>query len=386
MITYITNLNFKKNIWLILFLKKSIILTKKAIGKYTLPQQYEYLNFYLFYFYFFKKINQFFFNYLKIKTLVVKNDLFKIIKFVNNKIFIIKFEPTTFTFNINNYSLKKNKLTKKKFILFLFFNNARFCIYKKYNDLFNLNVKEPLFETTLFKKINQTLDYITHSKQSFSIPNTLWSKTFLDDSVRKVLGDKDEATELNLKNLYKKKYFVFLNRYLINFLQFLFKIRIHLSFKKLWFIPNSLENLYNYDFIVYTIKKHSKKLKNIKFIQTFVKVLWVAMKIKDSKFFLSWLIYRAELMFFKLHKFIPYLLNIVFKYFSKVFFLKTNTKGVFFSMRGKISLAGDSKKKTIFVKYGKHSTSQKNLNLNIVHDQIKTETGVLGVTLGLFFN
>ena len=55
-------------------------------------------------------------------------------------------------------------------------------------------------------------------------------------------------------------------------------------------------------------------------------------------------------------------------------------------MRGKISLAGDSKKKTIFVKYGKHSTSQKNLNLNIVHDQIKTETGVLGVTLGLFFN
>ena len=345
MITYITNLNFKKNIWLILFLKKSIILTNKAIGKYTLPQQYEYLNFYLFYFYFFKKINQFFFNYLKIKTLVVKNDLFKIIKFVNNKIFIIKFEPTTFTFNINNYSLKKNKLTKKKFILFLFFNNARFCIYKKYNDLFNLNVKEPLFETTLFKKINQTLDYITHSKQSFSIPNTLWSKTFLDDSVRKVLGDKDEATELNLKNLYKKKYFVFLNRYLINFLQFLFKIRIHLSFKKLWFIPNSLENLYNYDFIVYTIKKHSKKLKNIKFIQTFVKVLWVAMKIKDSKFFLSWLIYRAELMFFKLHKFIPYLLNIVFKYFSKVFFFKTNTKGVFFSMRGKISLAGDSKKK-----------------------------------------
>ena len=147
-----------------------------------------------------------------------------------------------------------------------------------------------------------------------------------------------------------------------------------------------MENLYNYDFIVYTIKKHSKKLKNIKFIQTFVKVLWVAMKIKDSKFFLSWLIYRAELMFFKLHKFIPYLLNIVFKYFSKVFFFKTNTKGVFFSMRGKISLAGDSKKKTIFVKYGKHSTSQKNLNLNIVHDQIKTETGVLGVTLGLFFN
>ena len=54
-------------------------------------------------------------------------------------------------------------------------------------------------------------------------------------------------------------------------------------------------------------------------------------------------------------------------------------------MSGKISLAGDSKKKNVFVKYGKHSTSQKNLNLNIVNNQIKTETGVLGVNFGLFF-
>ena len=90
-------------------------------------------------------------------------------------------------------------------------------------------------------------------------------------------------------------------------------------------------------------------------------------------------------MFYKLHKYIPYLLNIIFKYFSKIFFQKTHSLGIFFSLRGKISLSGDSKKKNVFVKYGKHSSSQKNLNLNLSIDQIKTATGVLGVTFGIFF-
>jgi hypothetical protein len=108
-----------------------------------------------------------------VKTLAIENDLFKIIKSLHNKIFFVKSEYKPFSFNINNSSLKKNKLTKKKFILSLLFNNVRFCIFKKHNNFFNLTVKSSSFEIKLFKKINQTLDYITHSKKSGVIPNTL---------------------------------------------------------------------------------------------------------------------------------------------------------------------------------------------------------------------
>ena len=109
------------------------------------------------------------------------------------------------------------------------------------------------------------------------------------------------------------------------------------------------------------------------------------MKIKDSNFFLKWFCYRVELLFFKFHKNIPYLINIIFKNFHKRLFSQTSTKGVFFSLRGKISVTGDAKKRHTYVKYGKHSSSTKNLRLSLSKSQIKTKTGVMGVTFNLFF-
>ena len=109
------------------------------------------------------------------------------------------------------------------------------------------------------------------------------------------------------------------------------------------------------------------------------------MKMKDSTFFLKWFCYRVELLFFKLHKNIPYLLNIVFKQFSKKLFKQTQTLGMFFSMRGKISVSGDAKKRHVYVKYGKHSSSSKELRVSLSRSQVKTKTGVTGVAFGIFF-
>ena len=109
------------------------------------------------------------------------------------------------------------------------------------------------------------------------------------------------------------------------------------------------------------------------------------MKMKDSSFFLKWFCYRVELFFFKLHKNIPYLMNVIFKQFSKKLFKQTNTSGIFFSLRGKISVTGDSKKRHVYVKYGKHSSSSKELKLSVSKSQIKTKTGVMGVVFSIFF-
>lgn len=109
------------------------------------------------------------------------------------------------------------------------------------------------------------------------------------------------------------------------------------------------------------------------------------MKIKDSNFFLKWFCYRIELLFFKLHKNVPYLINIIFKNFYTRLFPQTNIKGMFFSLRGKISVTGDAKKRHVYVKYGKHSSTSKSLKISLAKSQIKTKTGVMGVNFNLFF-
>jgi hypothetical protein len=92
-----------------------------------------------------------------------------------------------------------------------------------------------------------------------------------------------------------------------------------------------------------------------------------------------------ELLLYKFHRFIPYLLNIIFKKFHNLLFKQTNAKGIFFSLRGKISVTGNSKKRHIDVKSGVHSSTSKNLKISLTKSFIRTQTGVMGVTFSIFF-
>ena len=92
-----------------------------------------------------------------------------------------------------------------------------------------------------------------------------------------------------------------------------------------------------------------------------------------------------EFFFYKNHRYVPYMLNIILTRFSKILFKQTNIKGIFFSLRGKISVTGDSKKRHSDIKYGNHSSSSKNLNISLSKSFIRTKTGVMGVSFAIFF-
>ena len=74
---------------------------------------------------------------------------------------------------------------------------------------------------------------ITHKKLNFSNAqlkkNSININIFNLTRVDRLLTNNDEIKS----NIFRGKYFSFLNKFLINFLQFLFNMRIHLSFKKL---------------------------------------------------------------------------------------------------------------------------------------------------------
>lgn len=184
---------------------------------------------------------------------------------------------------------------------------------------------------------------------------------------------------------FKKKYFFFLNKFLLNFFQFLFNIKIYLVFKKLNTLIKYIKVKKKFVFNIIQIKKHVKKIRNFKFINNLYKILWLSLKIKDSNFFLKWFTYRMELLLYRFHRYIPYLLNIIFKKFHNLLFKQTNSKGIFFSLRGKISVTGNSKKRHIDVKSGVHSSTSKNLKISLTKSFIRTQTGVMGVTFSIFF-
>lgn len=86
-----------------------------------------------------------------------------------------------------------------------------------------------------------------------------------------------------------------------------------------------------------------------------------------------------------MHKYVPYLLLVILKKFKKTIFRRTKTLGLAFSLRGKISVTGDSKKRHSDVVTGNYSNANKSVKLSLGKSSIRTKTGVVGVTFGIYF-
>ena len=71
-------------------------------------------------------------------------------------------------------------------------------------------------------------------------------------------------------------------------------------------------------------------------------------------------------------------------YFSIVF-KRLNVRGLKIKLKGKISVAGNSRKRTILYRVGKTSHSQVSLKVVTEFSTIVTFTGVMGFTVSIFY-
>lgn len=128
-----------------------------------------------------------------------------------------------------------------------------------------------------------------------------------------------------------------------------------------------------------------KKFNRFFFFNEFLEVLCVSFLKKDIRFFEMWFVRFLEKIHFKLHKGFLFLLNKFFleffKFFSAVFLLK----GLKIDVRGKLSAAGNSKKRHFLIKFGELSFSKKKNKISYVQSIVPTSTGVLGVELLLVY-
>ena len=130
---------------------------------------------------------------------------------------------------------------------------------------------------------------------------------------------------------------------------------------------------------------YERRLGHRFFLEEALHILHMGFNYQDSKLISSWLkAIIQRISFWKtrfIFRFIRYLFNNYFQYMFK----ELGVKGFKLRLKGKISVAGNSRKRSILYRIGK--TSHTTVGLKVVHtmDTIVTFTGVMGFQVWIFY-
>jgi hypothetical protein len=176
----------------------------------------------------------------------------------------------------------------------------------------------------------------------------------------------------------KVNFFLFLNRFLLTFLEFFIKSKLILNIKK---GSNKLllKQVSSRKFFLKYFKK------NLKITKQILGILYYSLLLKDSSIFVNFFKKILEKSNVKLHKKIFLGLKKILKDFFKPMFGFFGVMGLFFNMKGKIGVSGNAKKRRYYFYYGQHSITNRTVRFDIKHTPVWTFTGSLGFTFLIFF-
>ncbi len=193
---------------------------------------------------------------------------------------------------------------------------------------------------------------------------------------------KKSITTIKIFKFFKKikkiNFFLFLNKFLINFLEFFIKTKILLNLKK---GSNKLllKQLSSRKFFIKYFKK------NLKITKQIMGVLYYALLLKDSTLFANFLKRILEKLSIKSHKKVFLGLKKLLKDVFYPLFSFFGVSGLFFNIKGKIGVSGNAKKRRYYFYFSKHSITNRKVKVDIKYTPIWTFTGSLGFTFLIFY-
>jgi hypothetical protein len=121
------------------------------------------------------------------------------------------------------------------------------------------------------------------------------------------------------------------------------------------------------------------------FVNESLRIFYIALKFRDPMFLANWIrdmMYRMSFWKYRLlFRYIKYLLRyLFFPCFGEIGF-----KGVKFTLRGKISVAGNARTRTLFYSIGDTSNAKMNNRVLSHFTTVNSFTGVMGFTLSFYF-
>lgn len=173
--------------------------------------------------------------------------------------------------------------------------------------------------------------------------------------------------------------------FLVKFLEYFLNKKIYLSFKKINFL---LFKFKKNKFLIFLKKKFYRDMmftRDKNFLKEMIEIIWITFFLKDSNFFMNWFTQKFQSISLRNHKKFLRVLKLLLVRYYNFFFRNTNVLGFFFDIRGKVGVAGNAKKRHVSIFSGLYSSTNKNLKINSVQSNVKTTTGLLGVTFCLFF-
>lgn len=325
--------------------------------------------YYFFTFFFFLKKRIFF---LKKKTFKEKNHLLFRYNFFFKVVNQLAQQSTTSTI--------RGKFTNFFFLKDFFFNFLSFFFLKKnFFKFFKLKRKHSsiflsyLFFIPDFCFFFKNYNFILTSNFFFKYTNIIPAITISRNAFPKVkLANLSRANNILLyyltilsENFFKKS--------------FLFKIS---------FINKILYNLNIRIFLKKIFNKFKRNIFRFKrnfFLSEIIKVVTLSFFLKDPALLLNCLTWTLMHIPYKDVKSFLYFLKVLIKNHVLPSTPRLNVKGFIFDIRGKVGVTGDAKKRHTLISWGQSSFSQKKLKLALKQGLVYTRTGVMGVTIIIFF-
>ncbi len=320
------NFFFLKN-----FSKKKKIFTNKIKSKET--YLYNNINPYLLFF----KNNK-----------IIKFNLFKKIKFFNTFEFFLLFFFNPFFFKLNYF--KQIFKNQQNFYSFNFIN-----IFSYFKDYFFNTNKNYFFNTNIVPTVNffylikkKMLKVFNYSKFS-SLPSVIYHTS------------------------------------LVRFLEFSSGKKVYLNFYT--FLNNNLTYNEKAQCLIWAqkVKYFRKVLGPRLFLNESIQIIYLSLKLKDPFILSNWMVSTmGKISFWKYKTFLRYI-KYLLRYFFWVIFKELKIKGVKFQLKGKISVAGNARTRTVFHNVGFTSHATYNNKILYKLNLVKTFTGVLGLKLWIVF-
>lgn len=290
---------------------------------------------------FFKNNNNFFFPVNKSDKTYLSNtgllllDHFNLKSIINTPV-LFKFIMTTSDIHLmftNTFSLISSSLTKHSF-------NSRVNTFKNSNiypsHSLNFNIKRKVLKVFSYNKFSPNI--------------TMWYYNTLIRFIENCSG---------------KKCFLKFNPFIENCLTFSDVARCNL-----WSLR---------------ISTFQKILGPKIFLQESLRIMHLAIRFKDPTFFSNWIRGMLNRMSFWKYRLLFRYIKFAMRYLFWIYFPELNFKGLKLKLKGKISVAGNARTRTLVYKIGE--TGYSKLNNRVLSDfsLINTFTGVLGFKIWFFF-
>ena len=132
-------------------------------------------------------------------------------------------------------------------------------------------------------------------------------------------------------------------------------------------------------------KNNAASLINFLPLKNIIEIFLIFFIKKDVSLLSNWLKNTMEGIYYKNHKKFLNLFKMLFSFLFKYLNSHFLVKGIFFRLKGKIGLGGNSKKKKFNLNLGSFSLSKKFNKIDYSKNSIKTVSGMLGFCLFIFF-